>query len=453
MRLSRYTSIVSDYPEVGHHLTFQWMTQAMAVLDDDVRYIVESPESFDADRLPPEIAQSLEQAGIIVPDGIDEREEMESWHQEVRSDREGFKATVLTTYDCNFACTYCVEEGIRQAVKLDGDMAARTVQWIIERLEEQQSKRLYLNFYGGEPLLNMTGIEQVAAPLFAYTQERGIEFDCSVTTNAALLTRCNAERLAAVGVSRAKVTLDGDRDAHDARRPFRNGRGSFDTIVRHLKQVWDIIEIQLAGNVDCQNIDAVPRLLDFLEAQGLADRISGIHFGGVSDPTREGCRRQEEEELLEIEAPAPPSNAADSEILEEIQAINLQVVHRDLPTRKAIGASLCFLNQADNVAVIDPLGKIYKCPALVGYPQFSVGDLSQGPICDDHLSMRPEELEDCMDCRWFAVCGGGCRFASFLEKGDIRRRRCTRDDFERYGDEMVKMDYEILLQEQEAVAA
>ncbi|MBI2503256.1 MAG: SPASM domain-containing protein [Candidatus Latescibacteria bacterium] len=456
MRLSRYTSFVADYPEPGQHLTFNWMTQAMAVLDDELRQLVEAPGSFDAALIPPELAQQLERMGILVEDEVDERQEIEHWHSQVRNNRRTFKAMVMTTYDCNFACTYCVEEGVKRPVKLGHTQAERTVRWIIERMEEQGSEKLYLNFYGGEPLLNVAGLEQVAGPLLAYTQARGLEFDGSVTTNGALLHRRNAERLARVGVTMAKVTLDGDQEAHDQKRPFKGGHGSFELIMRNLEEVWDLIEIRLAGNVDCQNIHAVPKLMNYLEERGLGEKIGGIQFNGISSQARDGFEHHQKG-LLQIESPEPllqieavertldtPTQSGNREDLFEL---NHEAAQRGLPARKAITASLCLLNQEENAVVIDPLGKIYKCPALVGHEAFIVGDLSQGEIHYDHLRIYGEDLEGCLDCKWFTVCGGGCRFMSFLKSGDIRHKDCNKEFFDQYGNEMVKMDYEIFLKE------
>ena len=457
MRLSKYVSLVSDYPEPGQHLTFNWLTQAMAVVDDDVRAVIDQPEAFDASLLPPEMADQLERSGVLIFDDIDEREEIEHWHSQVKNNRRTFKAMVMTTYDCNFACTYCVEEGVKRPEKLHDERAERMVTWIIEQMEAQGSECLYLNFYGGEPLLNVHGVEEVAAPLYAYTQERGLEFDGSVTTNGALLNRRNAERLAAVGVTRAKVTLDGDQEAHDAKRPFKGGHGSFDIIMKNLEQVWDVIEIKLAGNMDCQNIDAVPQLLDVLEERGLADKIGGISFNGTSDQARDGFKHgcggdggdAVSDGLLQIESLAQPDPVGfdQDEMAAKLLDAKQETVDRGLPARKPIGASLCLLNQEENAVVIDPNGVFYKCPALVGHEAFVVGDLDTGRMQYDHLRQYEDEKDDCMDCRWFPVCGGGCRFMSFLETGDIRHKNCHKEHFEERGDDMIKMDHQIFVEE------
>lgn len=453
MKRSRYVSFVPAYPAPGQVLGFHWLTLAMAVFDEELYSLVQFPELFASTRMPPETASQLVRMGFLVEDHVDERAETERWHTEVRSSRRTFRAMVLTTYDCNFACTYCVEEGIKKPVQLQPDLAARMVAWIIARLEEQGSEQLYLNFYGGEPLLNLAGLERVAAPLHAYAHSRGLEFQGSVTTNGALLDRKTAERLAKVGVSLAKVTLDGDREAHDARRPFKGGGGSFDLILRNLEEVWDLLEIRLSGNLDCHNFHAVPRLLDLLAARGLADKVCGLCFGGTSGQTRAGFGRQPGPLALQPLTPTEKEGAALSPALMAagLLVANRAVVRRGLPARRPIGANLCLLNQGDNAVVLDPVGRIYKCPTLVGYEGFAVGDLSQDRLRTDHVRMRPEDLDDCLDCRWFAVCGGGCRFMSFLESGDLRGRHCDRDYFLRHGDDLIRMEYECLQREQDDV--
>jgi uncharacterized protein len=457
LKLSRYTSLVADYPESGQHLIFNWLTQAMAVLDDELRQVVEQPGAVEADQLPWDLVRLLERMGILVAVEVDERKEIEGWYQQVKNHHRTFKAMVMTTYDCNFACSYCVEEGVKRPVKLRDGLPERIVRWIIDRVEEQESERLYLNFYGGEPLLNVAGLERVAGPLWAYARERGIEFEGSITTNGALLNRERAERLARAGVQWAKVTLDGDQEAHDAKRPFKGGHGSFDLIMRNLEEVWDLIEIRLAGNMDCQNIHAVPRLLDYLQERGLGNKISGLHFNGISGQAHEGFAHRvigQPSSLLQIEPVSPGQDAVPGPspmaMAGQLLQANQEVARRGLPARKATGASLCLLNQGDNAVVIDPLGQIYKCPALVGHESFVIGNVGQAALQYDHMRLYEEELESCMDCRWFATCGGGCRFMSFLESGDIRHKNCQKEYLDQHGEEMIKMDYEILLQEHTA---
>ena len=450
MKRSRYTSLVTDFPQPGQHLAFNWLTQSMAVLDEDLRGVIESDAPFDAPQVPPDYAQQLETTGLAVADEVDERQEIEDWYGDARCDTSTFKVMMLTTYDCNFACTYCVEEGVKRPVEVAGDLADRIVAWIERRLERHESEKLYLNFYGGEPLLNIDGLERVAAPLSAYARERGLGFGGSVTTNGALLNRRTAERLIRAGVTRAKVTLDGDREAHDARRPFKGGRGSFATIVRNLHEVGDLLSLYLGGNVDCRNQHAIPRLLDFLEAEGLMQKLDGIGFGATSKAAREGFRHLGEAQLPI--APAVIGNQRDAAwicdgVLSDVLAIQRELIRRGLPARKSTDLRLCMLNQQDNGIIIDPTGKLYKCPALVGHEVFRVGDLDRDEIHCEHLRPYPRELDECMDCRWFPVCGGGCRFVSFLETGDIRRRCCIGGFLDAHGDDIIEMKYDVSVPE------
>ena len=62
---------------------------------------------------------------------------------------------------------------------------------------------------------------------------QGVAITFSITTNGTLLTEADADFFEGHGFA-VTVSLDGPRDAHDALRPYRNGSGSFDVIMRRL---------------------------------------------------------------------------------------------------------------------------------------------------------------------------------------------------------------------------
>ena len=89
-------------------------------------------------------------------------------------------------------------------------------------------------------------------------------FESMLTTNGALLTPEVVEQLMPYGLRGAKVTLDGDRAAHDAKRQFKNGAGSFDRIIANIRAIGGRIPIQVGGNFDEENVGHIPALLDYL---------------------------------------------------------------------------------------------------------------------------------------------------------------------------------------------
>ena len=95
-----------------------------------------------------------------------ERAALESYFAAFREDASQLRITVLTTLQCNFACDYCYqgEHGDfgRPAEQMSIDTAAQVAAWIAKQVEEVQPRRLVLTFFGGEPLLNVPAMFEIA---------------------------------------------------------------------------------------------------------------------------------------------------------------------------------------------------------------------------------------------------------------------------------------------------
>lgn len=429
MKLSKYTLFIFDYPTPGEYLLFNTLTQAMAVVNEELKDAIEGLEREGAT---PEEAENhfetLAELGMLIGDEVDENIVIDHWFNQMKFDHSFFQAVILTTYGCNFGCTYCVEEGVKRNVSMREKTCGDAVQWLIGKLEEKHPKELRVDFYGGEPLLNIPAIEYISKALWEHTQGIGIPFYTTITTNGALLTEAVVDRLLRYGLAGVKVTLDGDREAHNRKRPFKNGRGSFDIIIDNVLRVIDKVGVSVGGNFDSENKDSIPRLLDTLTKKGLHEKLTMVNFKPISASVADrdmGC-----------------CSFSEGNLPEEILSLRREAMKRGFVTPEGMGIHSCTLTN-DSAVIIDPLGKIYKCPALVGYDDFVVGD-----IYHDELNYKAIELmslepwKACYDCPYVPLCGGGCRFMAYLKHGDIREIACERAYFDRIGKEMLKAYYE-----------
>ena len=434
MKLSRYTLFVPEYPASGEYLVYNTLSQSVAVINRELK---EAMDNLEDGRQPEgealEHLQTLQEMEILVPDEVDENRVVEYWFQSMKFDTSRFECTVLTTYDCNFACTYCVEEGVKAKVSMDEETCRRTVGWLIERVQEARSTSIRVDFYGGEPLLNVPAIEAVGGAMREFAESEGMEYQSGVVTNGALLTREIVDRLVKVGVSFAKITLDGDRDVHDRRRPFRSGRGSFDVILANLGAAVDRLGVTVGGNFDSENLASIPKLLDRLKDEGLERKLALVEFKPV-------VSRIGEPGAMEVGC----TSFSEGRVPEEMVSLRGEIVKRGFPAREAMAVNLCGMTRACSGFVVDPKGRVYKCPAFVGREEFAVGD-----VREDELSYRHTEFvtldvwRECLDCPYVPLCAGGCRYAAYLRGGDLERPACEREYFERAGTEMLKMDYEL----------
>ncbi|MDP3732139.1 MAG: SPASM domain-containing protein, partial [Candidatus Omnitrophota bacterium] len=114
-----------------------------------------------------------------------------------------------------------------------------------------------------------------------------------------------------------------------------------------------------------------------------------------------------------------------------------------------LAINACPLTMQDAGVTIDPQGLIYKCNSLLGYPEFSVGDVRN----EDFNQKREEFLNidawnKCPpDCPYVPMCQGGCRLFSYLEQGNFSSLSCKREYFDCITPELMKLEYEKLISE------
>jgi len=263
-------------------------TDAQLVVSRDVVDLLDGIDGRDPLDFTPverETIEQLSEQGFVVADRDTERHELKNFFREFRDSTNTLKITVLTTLQCNFACDYCIQgdhgDYNKTAAKMTLDMAAKVSEWVERRMDAIAPSRFVLTFFGGEPLLNMPVLYYMSERLHAAASARGIEILINVITNGLLLSREMVERLNPLGLNGIKITLDGDRDAHNRSRPLRGGQGTFDKIIANTRAIADLTRISVGGNFDVDTVDSYPALLDFLAAQDFAPRLSKVLFKPV----------------------------------------------------------------------------------------------------------------------------------------------------------------------------
>lgn len=430
MKLSVFTVFV---PYLGRYLVYNTLSRAFVTMGAESKAVLDNLQKPTEEVK--EQLESLLRLGILVTDDVDERKKAKDWYDRLRYDKSVMRALILTTYNCNFACTYCVEDGVKSNVKMDEAHSHAVVDWLIKRASRERVKHIRVVFYGGEPLLNVMPMEYISQRLHAYAREHSVAFEFTITTNGSLLTEEIVARLLPYGLSSVKITLDGDRRAHNSKRPFKSGKGSFDVIVENICNVADRVAVALGGNVDKENIDSVPRLLAYLEERGLKAKLANVKFSPIVKTLGQ--------------APASLVTQTDcvslssSEVLDDLLSLNREAIKRGFKATTKLPVSICGMNQDGGLLVIDPEGKLYTCPAFVGRDGFCVGDINEERLSQKHDSFVKQELEgECLTCASLPLCGGGCRYAAYMKWGDCNKRLCDKDYFDKLTVELLKLRYE-----------
>ena len=395
------------------------------------------------------IAQ-LAEHGFVVGDRDTERRELRSFFRDVREDTATLKITVLTTLQCNFACDYCIQgdhgDYNKHAAKMSLDMAARVGEWVERRLDAIAPRRLVLTFFGGEPLLNMPVLYYLSERLHGACGDRGVEILINIITNGLLLSREMVERLNPLGLNGIKITLDGDRDAHDRSRPLRGGQGTFDRIVANTRAVAGLTRIAVGGNFDVESADSYPALLDFLAAQDFAPRLSKVTFKpvirektalakGVIPLTAVGAEGKPLNGACMTSAGTGVSRVCDTcNFADETMAyLREETKKRGFSTADGVHMGPCEIHKS-HAHTIGPDGSLFACPGFAGEALQSTGHIDDRREDYRAQALRNFERlaawEQCRDCAFIPVCAGGCTVAAHNELGDMHAPNCHKPSFE-----------------------
>ena len=435
LKLSQYTVTIENHPDNGgnKHLLFNTLTHAMVNIDDRLKGLIHGSGSPAGEDDLKNI-RMLKRMGMLLNQEINEAELSRKFHNRLRSDLSRIYVRILTTYDCNFDCGYCIEEGVKKPIYMDAQCSDALVNWLMDRAERNGTEQISLSFYGGEPLLNPEPIYRISERLQRLAVEKGVVVPSSITTNGSLIDSEMLQDLTELGLVSIKTTIDGERETHNARRPFKSGRGSFDIIMENISKIPETVKLIIQTNVDSENIGNFPRLLDLFESLGLKDRIDNLvvspiyeSFDSVSMLAAhdQGCMRLSDPRLDDALNYAERLIAARG-FRSEVGNIKYRI---------------CGMNSRGGMLVIDPLGVIYSCPAFVGREGFSIGDIYHLEL-DVSKEIPEEKLEECFHCGYFPVCGGGCRYNAYTLYGDHTRISCDRDAVDSHMRELIRLQYD-----------
>jgi uncharacterized protein len=431
MKKSEYAIIVPSTRKKGEICLYHTLSDHLVRIsesgDESLEELLKKIENGDEESLSEherEVCDVLFQMGYLVPNDVDEYKLFEEWYRTVlASSYRSYVATILTTMACNLRCPYCYEQGLLSSSKfMSLEMAAKVSTWLKRQVRDRQVERVSLVYFGGEPLLNCQAIESIGGSIYDWCRSEGLALRAGVITNGTLLTGEVAELLASVGVSWAKVTLDGDREDHDRLRPCANGEGSFDRIFNNLGEAAKHLRLVIGGNVDESNIDSVPRLLDRLASAPWRDAIISVRLKPIQWNTNGSPVNAKV---------ACQLSAFSEEQVEWMVRLREQVMARGLPVSSDPNVGPCDFYRP-NVVSIGVDGSLYPCGAFVGMDEFSMGNVASDELTDfgrevDNIRAWDEH---CYNCPFLPVCAGGCRAAAYFQKKDIGMRVC---DLEFYG--------------------
>ncbi|MEV6033990.1 radical SAM protein [Nonomuraea sp. NPDC052116] len=318
--------------------------------------------------------------------------------------------TIMPTAYCNMACSYCGQEHRKGSLR--HERMERMIARVLAAMSDPHTGHVEVTWFGGEPLLGFRTIVEMSGRFLPAAARHGTRYSAAIITNGSLLDERRVDVLyEECGVRAIQVTLDGAADTHDRRRKMKNGRRTFGKIVALLSSVLAAgnhpqLRFDIRVNVDAENQDDIPGLLQTLAAHGLGHPsvdldLMPVHSWG--------------NDVSDVEL--TPAGYAEREAEWLALARSLGLRFRLLPTRRR---STTCLATTRNGELLDPSGAVYSCSEHPLVPR----DRDSGVLATlDELAttaLRPagmfdtwyDEIEQdrwpCARCPFLPVCGGSC---------------------------------------------
>jgi len=278
-------------------------------------------------------------------------------------------------------------------------------------------KSLYVTWYGGEPLLNKNFVFSLSRKLIQFCRKEKIHYGAMAVTNGTILTHPIALKMKKLAINTIQITIDGPKEVHDSRRPFKNSsKSSFDTIIGNIEKIIGIIPVYIRINVDKTNSVKTLELLEYFQTKGFLDNPKDIYvYIGYTREWTSKCGNMASSCFSNKEF-----SEAELEFHKMLVSKGFSIGNMyPAPVRNYCSAA------GPHGFVIDPGGGIHKCWSDVGDKDAYIGKLGEPLQLNGKflkwLSYDPlTQIEECMDCKYFPICAGGCPYVMINQKEKIQ---------------------------------
>ena len=166
---------------------------------------------------------------------------------------------ILTTTGCNARCFYCYEKGTK-TVTMTAETASKVVRYIVAH---RGNEKVEVNWFGGEPLVNVTVIDQICTELRA----QGVPFSSEMTSNGYLFDADKVQRAKNLWqLQKVQITLDGMEQTYNRVKDYvYRGVNAFERVLTNIGLLTAAgIRVVIRLNFDQNNIGEMAELTEQL---------------------------------------------------------------------------------------------------------------------------------------------------------------------------------------------
>lgn len=369
-----------------------------------------------------ELLERLLLGGFLNAPQIDEIEEIKHRYWTARQDTP-MVVTITTTQDCNLGCYYCYEE--RTPDRLSEKDLPAILELTERNLRRSGKKRLHIDWYGGEPLLNKDFIEMASPALQKLCATLGVGYQASVISNGTSWAEDVESFVNRHQIKQVQISFDGLQKNHDRRRRYRDGylpqdeseKSSFARAVWLVDNLSNFTRVDLRFNTDRKNSKDILPFISFARKRGWFDRPYAVVF----QPARLAAYSEHSSFIRKNELTLDEFDEIRKQVRDAAGSA-ITVEESEIPDGFPFPkTSVCAALAADSV-VIGADTRHYRCGLQVGEQARAVGNLERSaskrelPVLNNNRNddtewwaeFDPTTLPKCSKCSFLPVCWAGC---------------------------------------------
>ncbi len=329
---------------------------------------------------------------------------------------------------CNLKCRYCFyrDEMNKRKKGFRGNMGLDTLEKVIRKTLEKTETECTISYQGGEPTLRGLDFFKSSLEIQNKYNQKNVMIHNAIQINGYDIDEKWAEFFSEnhflVGVS-----VDGNKRTNDMYRQTPEGTGSFEKIMHtiNLFKQYDV-NYNVLTVVNSSTAKYIKKIYSFYQK----NRFEYVQFIPCLDPLGDSPGKQE----------FSLTPHAYGEFLKEL----FDLWYEDLKKgthpyirmfENIIGIYMGKLPEAcdqrgicSRQYVIEADGSVYPCDFFV-LDQYCLGNLNTDSYAE--IDRKRQEIhfieksarfsQECMECRWFPLCRGGCRRMRMEEENKEER--------------------------------
>lgn len=163
------------------------------------------------------------------------KDSAKGWREE-----ESKNVTFIVTKDCQLICKYCYLVGKNTHERMPFETAKQSIDYLLDTPEHSSEPAVVFEFIGGEPFLEIDLIDKICdyikTQLFVKNHHWFNAYRFSFSTNGINYHTKKVQDFIKKNYSHISIgiTIDGTQKKHDLNRIYKNGKGSYDDVLKNI---------------------------------------------------------------------------------------------------------------------------------------------------------------------------------------------------------------------------